>query len=131
MTKINCDAKQMPIVLMPLTITEVSKLTQKPYVLEDIYIVSGNKPEQLFINMYAEVDNSKKTQLNQWYFYNGKKILADHMIGEYLDRSFFEVMPTVDGKISDCKVLSGTSTLFEFVNHAFPKIQANKTNVKK
>lgn len=131
MTKISCDAKQMSIVLMPLTMAEVSKLTQQPYVLEDIYVVSGNKPEQLFINMYAEMDTSKKKQSNQWYFYNGKKILADHMINEYLDRSFFEVMPTVDGKISDSKVLSGTSTLFEFVNQSLAKKQKNQVIIKK
>ena len=128
MIQINSEAKQMPIVLMPLTQDEVSKLTQQPYVLDDIYVVSSNKKGQLSINIY---DNGKNATANQWLFYNGKNILTDQMVDEYLTRSFFEVMPTVDGKITEYKVLGGTDTLFDLINQSSVKKVSNKQLIKK
>lgn len=128
MIQINSEAKQMPIVLMPLTKDEVSKLTKQPYVLDDIYVVSSNKNGQLSINMY---DSGKNAISNQWFFYNGKNILTDQLVDEYLTRSFFEVMPTVDGKIAECKVLGGTDTLFDLINQSSSKKESNKQLIKK
>lgn len=128
MIQISSEAKQMPIVLMSLTKDEVLKLTKQPYVLDDIYVVSSNNQGQMSINMY---NSSKNSMINQWYFYDGKKILTDQMVQEYLTRSFFEVMPTVDGKIAECKVLGGTIALLDFINQSATKQTDNKSLIKK
>ena len=55
MIQIDTSAKQLPIILMPLTKSEVKELKESPFVLDDIYVVSGDNPDQLHIGMLSEM----------------------------------------------------------------------------
>ena len=76
MIQIDTSAKQLPIILMPLTKSEVKELKESPFVLDDIYVVSGDNPDQLHIGMLSEMGQQNPAQ-HQWYFYNGEKYLND------------------------------------------------------
>ena len=133
MIQIDTSAKQLPIILMPLTKSEVKELKESPFVLDDIYVVSGDNPDQLHIGMLSEMEQQNPAQ-HQWYFYNGEKYLNDKTIEKYFDRPFFRVMPTVDCEIEDCEPIGkskkSTTTLFEIVNRKESSLEKNKVLMK-
>lgn len=126
MTHIDTSAKQLPIVLMPLTKSEVKELKESPFASVDIYVVSGDNPDQLHIGMLSGMEQQNPKQ-HQWYFYNGEKYLNDKTIAKYLERPFFRVMPTVDCEVENCKPIGeSTTTLFEIVDGKGSTLEKNK-----